>query len=309
MNKNKELPWDLQLRVQLHVSWSLGPAFYLKNIEMDEMFRIRGILYARIPIMLENKLKFVEVPNISEIMLKKVGRQIITVERPKKTQILNYVKNYISQVNVWSESSLLASAYENFGKIYTIRYMLNPLYSLLDDLYSEKRITLNFIEERYRKFISILKYLLLVKQENGEIVVTETLEKIFENAEKGNQKPPIVAFGYVFSKAYKQIISLTGIHAIKRYVRVPAVYYYRIWAFQFHKPTEVTLEALSEMFYEQYGQKISVRSLKDSVNILDDANILKRIDRVVKGTPEIFKKFKSIGKILSPSIFSLNVGI
>lgn len=248
----------------------------------------------------ETKVFVYYLDDVGHFLYEKTDRTFALISSPSSSQIEGEIAQRFSNLTELIEREVLKEGQMNWGKLSWIRTFLRPMYSIVINILTRKKVSIDALaKEDHWKFAKLLieeKFIKMDKERSDYLVPTDKLTGIWEELYRKERITSSVftiaelVVGKIFANRYDEIKTELRIYPPTAYVDTTKVYY--VDAISFGENIPISED---EVFFKY--QKIGARMFRPEISshhfrtLLSElvaAELLNREGKYVMGKQRIF---------------------
>lgn len=247
----------------------------------------------------ETKVFIYRLDDIGRILYEKTDETVKLISAPSAGEIEREIAQRFSNLTERIEKEILKEGQANWGKLSWIQTFLRPLYSIVINILSRRRMTIDALEQDHWKYAELLigeGFIEIDKRRPAYLIPTNELTGIWEGLYRKEMRAHDLftvaehVVGKVFANQYDKIKTDLRIYSPTAYVDTTKVYY--IDAIRFGENIPMSE---NEIFFEyqkiggrQLTSEFSLHAFRTLLSELAAAELLEIKEDYVIGKEKIF---------------------
>ena len=268
-----------------HIAQSLGLNIRPRKahfVEEEELWKVP--LQAIVPRRVtkrdhETKVFIYYLDDVGHFLYEKTDKTFVLISSPSSSEIEREIAQRFSNLTECIEREILKEGQMNWGKLNWIKTFLRPMYSIVINILSRKKMPIDtLVKEDHWKFAKLLieeKYIKIDKERPDYLIPTNKLTGTWEELYSKEKTSGVLTIaelvvGKVFANRYDEIKTDLHINPPIAYVDTTKVYY--VDAIRFGENIPISED---ELFFEY--QKIGARTFRPEIALLGFRTLLSEL--------------------------------
>lgn len=270
----------------------------------------------------ETKVFIYRLDNIGRIIYEKTDETVKLISAPSAGEIEGAIAQRFSNLTELIEKEILKEGQANWGKLSWIQTFLRPLYSIVINILSREKMTINALKQDYWKYAELLMgegFIKIDERRPAYLIPTNELTGIWETLYRKEMRAhdsfavAEYVVGKVFASRYEEIKTDFCIYSPTAYVDTTKVYY--IDAIRFGENIPISENEIFLGYQKIGGRQLksdfSLQSFRTLLSELAAAELLEIDEDYVVGKERIFDNLMKYrdevlqGAVEAPSIVGI----